>query len=268
MEAIRIPHEETLSQQVARLSGAPVANLALGGYGPQQQVAVLRRFALPLDPEVIVWAFYEGNDLKDIEETEQAAEQPWTGRPNTSPTARDRSFAKNALHMVYRLIDRCKPWPGAQRYVGEFRAADGLELQMYFIDAPAPLEAPELAALRRLREILARAHELAAQSGARLVILYVPTKYRVYGSFLDLPVSSELLEWSLSDLPVRLETLLREVSPEIGFVDLTLPFVSAAARGRVLYRTDDTHWTPEAHRLAAETLWTFLSHRDSEEIER
>ena len=268
MEAIRIPYEETLSRQVARLSGVPVANLALGGYGPQQQVAVLRRFALPLDPEVIVWAFYEGNDLKNIEDTEQAAEQLRTGRPNTSSTARDRSFAKNALHAVYRLIDKCKPWPGASRRVGEFRTADGRELQMYFIDGGRPLEATDLAALRRLREILARAHELSAESGTRLVVLYIPTKYRVYGSFLDLPVSSELLEWSHSDLPVRLETLVRQVSPEIGFVDLTLPFVSAAARGSVLYRADDTHWTPEAHQLAAETLWTFLSHGDGDEVER
>jgi hypothetical protein len=228
----------------------------------------LRRFAVPLDPNVIVWAFYESNDLNDIEDYEQAAEQLRKARRNANATARDRSFAKNALNAVYRLIDKCEPWPGAQRHVGEFRAADGRELQMYFIDAPAPLEAPELAALRQLREILARANELSAQSGARLVILYIPAKYRVYGSLLNLPASSELMEWSHSDLPARLETLVHEVSPEIGFVDLTPPFVSAAARGRVLYFADDTHWTPEAHRLAAEMLWTFLSQRESEEIER
>jgi hypothetical protein len=268
IEAIAIPYEETFSQQLAQLSGEPVANLALSDYGPQQQLAVLRRFGLPLDPEVIVWAFYEGNDLNDIEDYDQALEQLRREGANTGGTARDRSFTKNALNAVYRLIDRCKPWSGARRYAGGFRAADGRELRMYFIDAPNPLEASELAALRRLREILAQAYELSAQGEARLVLLYIPAKYRVYESFLDLPTSSELADWGISDLPDRLETMVRDVSPDIGFVDLTAPFLAAAEQGAVLYRPDDTHWTPEGHRLAADALWTYLSRPEGVEIER
>ena len=259
LEAADVPVQEILSSQLARLSGGPVANLGLGGYGPRQELILLRRFALPLDPDVIVWAFYEGNDLSDLEAYERFVRSLESGRLRATPTWRERSFARNALRALYGLLEGCKIWPGADRRVGVFRAADGRELRMYFLTKAHPLGPADLGALRSLGEVLARAYELSTQNGARLVILYVPMKYRVYGNFVDVPLASDLREWTNNDLPARVETLVREISPEIGFLDLTPPFVAGAGQGSVLYFADDTHWTAEGHRVAAEALWTYLS---------
>ena len=48
------------------LSGKPVLNLSYSGYGPLTQYATLREY---LTPEVkkILWIYYEGNDLSDLE---------------------------------------------------------------------------------------------------------------------------------------------------------------------------------------------------------
>jgi hypothetical protein len=57
---------ELLPAFLERLLQVPVANLGQSHYGPQQELAVLRRFAVPLRPKAVVWAFFEDNDLKDV----------------------------------------------------------------------------------------------------------------------------------------------------------------------------------------------------------
>jgi hypothetical protein len=56
---------------VARLLDCTVANLGQSAYGPQQELAVLKRFGASLGPRLCIWTFYEGNDLDDVERYEQ-----------------------------------------------------------------------------------------------------------------------------------------------------------------------------------------------------
>ncbi len=51
-------------QQLARLSGRSVYNMAVGGYGPDQYL-ILSKQALQLSPKTIVVGLYFGNDLYD-----------------------------------------------------------------------------------------------------------------------------------------------------------------------------------------------------------
>lgn len=260
IEAVKVSSEETLTGQLAALSEGPVANLGQSGYGPQQELAVLRRFALPLNPDVIVWAFYEGNDLHDIGNYERRKSLLSSGVLRTEFTPRDRSFSQNALLALYRLIDSCEPAPEAELLYGVFDTADNRRVRMYFVDLLEKLVEPRISEpLEELGEILAQANALATQRGARLLLLYLPIKQRVYGDLVESPTYSRLRSPSDSELPALLEALVRERSPEIAFLDLTAVLRSEAAKGRLLYFTDDTHLTPEGHRLAAETIWKFLS---------
>jgi hypothetical protein len=45
-----------------------VANLGQSGYGPQQELAVLKRYGCPPYDRNTSWVFYEGNDLLDVQE--------------------------------------------------------------------------------------------------------------------------------------------------------------------------------------------------------
>jgi hypothetical protein len=113
-----------------------------------------------------------------------------------------------------------------------------------------------------LQRVFSEAHNLTRSIGAELLVLFVPSKFRVYHDIIELPETSDLGRWRTNDLPDRLGQLLREVSPEIGYVDLT-PVLEAEARdGRMVYFPDDTHWSPQGHRTVARTLAALLESND------
>ena len=56
---------------LAKMTGKVVANLGHSGYGPQQELVVLKRYGLPLNPSVVIWAFFQGNDIMDAERYER-----------------------------------------------------------------------------------------------------------------------------------------------------------------------------------------------------
>ena len=119
----------------------------------------------------------------------------------------------------------------------------------------------ECAELTRFRSLLSQAHALCASRGIDLVVAFVPAKFRVYRGFCEFDRDSPCLEWGVDGLARALEHAVHEVSPEIGFVDLIPPFLGAAADGSLLYLPDDTHWSPEGHRLAASVLAKCLAGR-------
>jgi hypothetical protein len=57
IEGALVTEADLLTAHLARLTGLTVANLGRSGYGPQQELAVLRRFALGRRPRYCVWAF-------------------------------------------------------------------------------------------------------------------------------------------------------------------------------------------------------------------
>jgi len=110
--------------------------------------------------------------------------------------------------------------------------------------------------------VIMKAQELATAQGARLLFVFAPEKFRVYREFCQFPPESESAHWTVSDLPVRLRKALNEVSPGIGYLDLTPSLVAAARNGALPYYTDDVHWSPVGHRVAAEAISTYLAAPD------
>ena len=48
--------------------------------------------------------------------------------------------------------------------------------------------------------------------------------------------------------------MISEISPDIGYLDLTTVFKSAAKRNTQVFLSDDTHWSSEGHQVVAEAL--------------
>jgi lysophospholipase L1-like esterase len=254
VEAILVPADATLTGQLSQLTGSHVTNLGLSGYGPQQQLALLRRF-LPAEARVAVWAFYEGNDPDNMDRYDEEL-----ARFRAGATARDRSFIDNALHSLFEfIIDGCTRDERAKLRSADYMRENGDFTTMYFMDRPASTEQRDISRLSQLREILAQAHQTSSDQGVRLVILYIPAKYRIYRNLVEIPPISELRNWPAGDFAAGLKAELRSISPEIGFVDLTPAFLTAAAEGKLLYYLDDVHWTVDGYRLAAETLFDSLA---------
>ncbi|MGQ0815875.1 MAG: hypothetical protein ACT4O1_15700 [Gemmatimonadota bacterium] len=61
-----VDNNARISGHLAR-AGLRVVNLGLSGAGPLMELATLREYGPRLRPRVVVWTFFEGNDLQDLD---------------------------------------------------------------------------------------------------------------------------------------------------------------------------------------------------------
>ncbi len=244
VEAGLVAVEDHVATRLGAARGETVVSLGSTGYGPQQQLVLVRDYAIPLAPHTIVWLFFEGDDLLDIptfdslhaDRRREHGRVPWW----------DRSFARNAL---VRLTTSVGSRPTATDRSGVVRAGTGDE-RTYFLYTTPGLRPFEEQMLERLRDMLADAWALAEPRHVGLLVAYVPVKYRVYRDRLveSGPVTAT---WTTNDLPARIERMVHAISPDIGFIDLTPAFQEALDASAPPWFPDDSHWNGAGHRVAA-----------------
>lgn len=251
VEGALVADDELLTRRMAAALGRDVANLGVGGYGPQQEAIVVRRHALPLAPRLVYWCFFEGNDLADAARYEQDRREMGAVQ-EVKAGHLIRSFQANLLGMAGCLVtprspgdmERARQQSGVLRVEGPDRGR-----RLYFPYVAAPLSERDEAALAETAALLeVAAHECAA-AGARLVVVFVPEKFRIYGELCDLAPGSAAAAWRCSDLPLRLGELA--AARGCDWLDLTPTLREAAARGPLLYFTDDGHWNGAGHAVVA-----------------
>ena len=105
VEGMTISDAAIATSVLSRLQGKVVANLGQYGYGPQQEFAVLQRYALPLEPRTVIWMFFEGNDLSDAADYRELQQHP----PGFWNFFVQRSFTRFAIRRVKRLTAPNRP---------------------------------------------------------------------------------------------------------------------------------------------------------------
>jgi hypothetical protein len=237
--------------------GVPVANLGQIGYGPQQELAVLRRFAFAYPPKVVLWLVYEGNDLRDAAWYE-SVRRAWPDLVARQRAFAQRSLLANAAAAARRLGEPEPPEaPVARTRWG--RLPDGR--RMWFLNPAGPWAEWQLAALEVLGDVLAEGQRVSAAHGSRLAVVFVPDKFRVYRDVCVFPEHSECRTWQPNDFPDRLQGIVRRMTPEVGFLDLTTSLRERARAGALLYPPDDTHWSPAGNAAVADVLAAYLRER-------
>ena len=108
VESQMIPGSMLATTRLAGITLKTVANLGQSGYGPQQELAVLKRYACPYDPKYVVWVFYEGNDLLDAQEYAGMVSL-LNSQLNSMGIVWDRSFTKNSLSWLMHAVQECVP---------------------------------------------------------------------------------------------------------------------------------------------------------------
>jgi hypothetical protein len=101
VEAPLIGNSEVFTSVIEQEDGRTVVNLGLSSYGPQQQLLTLHRYALPLQPRLVISVFFEGNDLKDAFSYPRLRDEPWEKRHSFLA----RSFTKNTLIALYSVTE-------------------------------------------------------------------------------------------------------------------------------------------------------------------
>jgi len=254
VESPMLPNASLLTTRLSHRLGASVANLGTSGYGPEQELVVLKRYALALQPKTIVWVFFEGNDLSQLDPEEQDASEIQDGRAIEDQYWM-RSLTRNLLLSSRKAVQGCVSHPDYMRLRGRFQDASGKTTTLYFWEKLPTLKPTDRLRLDRLRSILTEAYELSRQRGVRLVVAFAPAKHRVHQGLDNFePLTEEMKTWPVNELPHEVESMVKGLAPQIDFIDLTQPLREAAAQGVLTYLPDDTHWTTEGQRVAGEAI--------------
>ena len=238
----------------------PVANLGVAGYGTMQELIVLKREATRLRPSTVVWFFFEGNDfyddwvyektLKSFASAPSASRSP--GRPVTQAHSwRQRSLAGNFLRLLRAWSDPAIP--NRIPYFGNLTTSSANRATIAFADYASVPWSPWLAdRWGRTKATFEEGAGFCHQQGIRLVLCFVPDKFRVYRPFVELPPHSPCRQWVNWSLPAAFSEFCR--TSQIPLIDLTAPLQQFVRDGGVPYPPTDSHWSPQGHRLVAKLL--------------
>jgi hypothetical protein len=249
------PDEDLSTSILARLQGKAVANLGSSGYGPPQELGVLKRYGIPLHPKTVIWAFYEGNDVSDMKGYERNA----TNLTEESKFWQDfwfRSLSRNLLAVYFRPSERtCVPSPRIQPYQAKFTDHDQMVSPVFFAPPDDVDTFPSDDDLRAAANYIVEAATLCRERNIRFIVAFVPDKYRVYAGLSNVALTTdEIRSWKLDDAPARLERILAAMVPGLEYMDLTPVLQAESRRGVPTYLSDDTHWSAEGHRVVAQAL--------------
>ena len=259
-----------------------VINLGDVGFGPQDELKVLRQYGLKKQPQWVKLAYFEGNDLYDAASYEQA-----------NPFILLR-FGR------YILGKGVETWQ--ERKLGGTQAAatptyrypisitiNHKELETVFFSSyiswlSLSREAIEASQNYRLvGETILQMQELSKAAGAQFLLVYVPSKSHVYLPYLNDPKTLEKVFIDVPQLELDEAGFIQftdeKATPEltrqhmddqaglwadfaaehnIRYLDLTPTFQEEAGTGAELYYPFDTHWNQLGHNLAAETIHQYI----------
>jgi lysophospholipase L1-like esterase len=312
-DALTLPAELTWPARLGERLGASVRNYGTAGFGPGQERRVLAEYALPRRPRLVVVGFFAGNDLQDAErfETfERTGSFPGgsaLGWKFKEVIARfDELYVMSLFQAAGARVALGHVAPdvhadaGPADYSGEDPDAlpvprasfdrglfavpvSGRTVRFAFL--PPYLNCLQLsraelegspgwnATLRSYREM----KRLAEAQGARLAVVFIPSKAQVYLPLVEASFTRPELERavavSLRDLPhppaaerllqnrLALNGLMRAfcASEGIPFLDLTDALQARLATGTNVYFPDDSHWNAAGHETAAAAIAPFLA---------
>jgi lysophospholipase L1-like esterase len=230
-DALTLPIEQGWPMQLERRLGLAVQNYGTAGFGPQQELSVLKDYALRRRPRAVVLAFFAGNDIRDAEvfdatgRTDLAIGHPQHGWPIKDIVSRaDTWFLVNALRSAFSTVadlsssdvSAFQTPPATAAGVPSFDRGlftvpvNGRVVRWAFM--PPYLDAlkfseRDLAGRRGwalARESVAEMQRVSQAAGARFMVMFLPSKSQVY-----LPLSIRL--FTKDALTAALEFSLRQM---------------------------------------------------------
>ncbi len=261
IEGWYVSDEETAAVILEQRLGRPVSNLGVSGFGTVQELAVLRRYGLPLQPKLVAWFFFEGNDLYDDQEFENALIYLREhGGYDTDPVQPARfdwprflrgSFVRNAYRLVRRATHPLVPQ--AMPPHGWYRDQGGTMHRLFYHDyATLPFTDYEQERFDTTTTAFREGVTFARERGVAITLFFVPMKFRVYGEFCTFASDSPCRHWQPWALPTRFAALC--AAEDFDCVDLSGPMRDAAEAGQLLYAPEDSHWNAAGHAFVAEQV--------------
>lgn len=248
-EGACVPTEQNVAS-LLRKKWPRLLNLGKGGSGPLIELGVLKEYATPKTPKLVVWIYYAGNDLKDLR---------LEGRSRIFRRYLTNGFSQklfvegqNANQLLEAHLDnlvdrpyRKKSDQPKRRQSGRHGVTDLILLEN--LRGSLGLTLSPIAAtpsLNQLRAIMRVAHQTITGWGGNLVLVYVPVPEHRRGSlhFQDQEGRKYRRE---------VKAIVREQG--IALIDLE-PVLSRVPNVKNLYTLGIGHFNAKGYALMARTI--------------
>jgi hypothetical protein len=257
-EAGEVAEEATFVRKAAAALGLAAVNLGTSGYGPQQELATLRRYGLPYRPRLVVWQVTEWNDLQDAQmyrnrrEPEARTLPPW-----------DVLYARHSpvMQLVARLL------PDRRPNSVPFWCSDGRVEARAFWPYRPDLHRQLPAGFEETKRAIATAFEACRSRGIDFAVLYVPSHVRVllpYLRFKSPAQRDRFCPEGLADRDDDLAHALAAFCDRLGcpMIDMAPPLRRrAAVDNRRIYIPNDPHLGVDGHDEVHRALVRFVQSR-------
>ncbi|MFO0950796.1 MAG: hypothetical protein U0835_06495 [Isosphaeraceae bacterium] len=260
-EAGEVPEPDTFVARAGAETGLSVLNLGVSGYGPQQELAVLKRYGLPLKPKAAVWQFTEWNDVID------AQTYVMRDAPNV-PTGLTPTTLYLGNSPLVNLVRAVLP-PRMPNRVG-FVETGGRTVEQSFwpYQHDHHLRLPQ--GFEQACRAISEAQALCKAQGVEFALLYVPSHVRVLWPSLRFKSDSQRDRFCKDGRVDREDDLFHAVANLCRKLDCPLIDLTADLRRRAevdnrrVYVANDPHLGRDGHDTAAHALVDWLAARGIE----
>lgn len=275
-----------------------VLAMGISGSGSLEQAMLLEAFGPERQPEVVVMAFFEGNDMQDTWGFSQEVER-YQQEVSLTLLQRYGRFRPLRFFSAYAAglwaIDQIDVLEEAVYGACPYPITDSYGNTMGYYDSYVSMSTVETnvlatsAIFERTTESIQRAADQARAMNAEFVLMFIPTTFHAHWQGLveageletfsqhihafeitpegftnQSGVSSDQIAARLTANIDNQRTLLGQWAEEQGmlFLDLTAPLQALAAEGQTAYSDNDTHWSNEGHVAVRQLLQQFLAEHD------
>lgn len=244
-----------------------VINTGTIGYTIDNQYLLLKEKGLELDPDVVILAFFAGNDITELrrhkwETDERGIPYKLTDMEHYVDDENRLRYRGEDEPLSYFLHFLNKRWIILQKKLGIYRHPDDEPTLTWpaFLEPDDPHGDPRLPKFWNQYELLlAEMKNLLDEKGIKFVVVSIPMDVQVskkyWGKHVQMYFDEEAY---LKNRPQKkLENLTDKYS--IDLIDL-LPYFREADDENVwfYYEREDPHWTPEGHKFTADIIYKNL----------
>ena len=223
-------------------------NLGFGKNGPLEELATIKEYLMPLKPKVVLWLYFEGNDLRDLEDEKKndlllkyVYKDHNQDLLSVQPEI-DRQLKKAAIELAKRAIQKRKK---ISNILFKFLVLEKIRYRLWILKQV--ISYPFDAIL--FHKILASAKDTISSWDGRLYFVYLPSWQRFKYPDTTNPYRDQVL------------TLVNDL--KIPIIDICEVFSSHDDPLSLFPLRFNAHYNEKGYKLVADTIIQFIEQKGS-----
>ena len=169
-------NNQSIQSNISKFANRSVLNLSIGGNGPLLEYATMREYLKFVNIKNVVWLFYEGNDLTDLEkENKSTLLKKYLDDKQFSQNLYNLQFKNDAILLEFFNKNKKKL---SYKLIIDFVKLKYLRENIYYnrINKIDKIKIPE-----NFLKIILSAKDLSSDNNANFYFVYLPTYNRFIG---------------------------------------------------------------------------------------